>query len=90
MKVGLIADEFTRVILELESDVDLVNLTPMDWWLKLKIHSIDILLVESAWLGYKDAWKGKIARYNTQQQSQSLNKLLAYCKKKRNPYSILE
>jgi len=85
MKVGLIADEFTRVILELEPDVSLVNLTPMDWWFKFQIHSIDFLLVESAWLGYKEAWKGKIAKYNTQQQSQSLNKLLAYCKKKGIP-----
>lgn len=59
-RIALIADEFTRMALEPEAD--LIYLTPGNWyWQLLGRKKPDCLLVESAWRGYGDRWKGKIA-----------------------------
>lgn len=65
MKIALIADEFTRIGLELEDGVEVYNLTPSNFASVLLFNKPDVLLVESAWRGYKDSWKSKIADYGS-------------------------
>jgi len=62
MKIGLIADDFTRINLELEPGLIVRNLTPAMLPFDL-LRNLDCILVESAWRGYLNTWKGKIARY---------------------------
>ncbi|WP_386693737.1 glycosyltransferase [Lonepinella sp. MS14435] len=62
MRIALIADNLTRTSLLLTNDILVVdvNLGLMDWKV---VPDCDFLLVESAWNGYKDRWKYKIASY---------------------------
>lgn len=57
MHIYLISDNLTRQSLLLE-DIQL-----KETWLSLKGDNKQILFVESAWNGYKDRWKYKIAAY---------------------------
>lgn len=57
MKFYLISDDLTRQSLKL-SDTKIQN-----FWFELKKHQNTILFVESAWQGYKNRWKYKIASY---------------------------
>lgn len=63
MKLGLIADDFTRVCLELEPGLEVVNLTSGDYFFDIAFKNIDVILIESAWLGFLGSWKGKVALY---------------------------
>lgn len=61
LKVALIADELTRACLVHECKV--IDLTPLNYRLALRMQRPDFLLVESAWQGRRNAWKYKIAAY---------------------------
>lgn len=79
--IALVADELTSV--SLEPDADIINITPSDWQWKLRLFKPDFLFVESAWRGYKNSWKGKIASYACRApQRNELRKLIDYCRKK--------
>ncbi|HHF5622178.1 TPA: glycosyltransferase [Haemophilus influenzae] len=58
MKIYLISDSLTRHSLNLENDTKVRE----PWFLFNKINN-PILLVESAWQGYRNCWKYKIASY---------------------------
>ena len=73
MKLGLVADEFTRVCLELESGLEVVNLTPGSYFYDIAFKNIDVILIESAWLGFSGEWKGKVAAYEKNDKRNKLN-----------------
>lgn len=64
MRIGLVADEFTRRCLELEQGIEVVNLRKGKYPLQVLLKGLDLVLVESAWLGYKNSWKRKVAFYD--------------------------
>ena len=71
MKIGLVADEFTRVCLELESGVEVINLTPNNYLLEVGLKNLDLILIESAWLGIAGTWKGRVALYEKQKRDKA-------------------
>lgn len=81
----MIADHFTRINLEMEAGVKIVNLTPLGWRFDMTIHNIDLLLVESAWLGYKNKWRRKVASYGQSDISDALKSIVEYCRQKKIP-----
>lgn len=85
MKIGLIADDFTRINLEMEDGLRIINLSPNNWKYLLAVHSIDVLLVESAWRGFKNKWQRRIAKYEIDAVDVQLNKIIEHCKKKKIP-----
>ena len=85
MKIGLIADDFTRINLEMEAGIKVINLSPKSWRVDLALNSIDVLLVESAWRGFKGKWQRKIAKYEMDNLDLQLNKLITYCRGKKIP-----
>lgn len=79
-KIALISDNLTASALE--ADASLFHITPFNYWLMLKIVKPDILLIESAWQGYKNTWKYKIASYPDYQKrnNDKLVKVINYAK----------
>lgn len=61
LRIALIADELTRDALSLEATV--FHVTPLNASWVLSMRRPDLLLVESAWQGRRDAWKYRIAAY---------------------------
>lgn len=61
IKIALISDELTRHCLK--DEFLTYDLTPLNWRWVLRFWKPDFLFVESAWSGYGDAWKFKIASY---------------------------
>ena len=61
VRIALIADDLTRHCLLPECEVR--NLTPFNYHWVLRFCKPDLLLVESAWNGYRNAWKYRIASY---------------------------
>ncbi len=85
MRIGLIADNFTRICLQLEPGIEPVNLTPLNWRYKITLQRPDVVIVESAWLGVKGSWKKKIASYGDNSVNKHLAELLKYCRHKKIP-----
>jgi hypothetical protein len=63
MKIALISDELTRISLSLENNIEIYNITPWNYKIVFRLLKPDFLFVESAWNGYKNSWKYKIASY---------------------------
>lgn len=64
MKVFLVSDALTRNSLEYEPDLYIKNITSsLQFGLVSLFDKPDFLLVESAWQGFRDKWKHKIAAY---------------------------
>ncbi|WP_432785365.1 hypothetical protein AAEX37_02211 [Oligella sp. MSHR50489EDL] len=64
MKVILVSDALTRNSLEYEPDLYIKNITSsLQFGLVSLFDKPDFLLVESAWQGFSDNWKHKIAAY---------------------------
>lgn len=80
MKIALIADELTYSALDKETHVK--KITPRNYKFILRFWKPDILLVESAWQGYKNRWKYKIATYpdHPKRNNKALQKVVAYAK----------
>lgn len=85
MIIGLIADDFTRISLEMEEGARIINLSPKSWGFDLRLQKIDVLVVESAWLGFKGKWQRKIANYDNAGMDKQLQKLVDYCNRKKIP-----
>jgi spore maturation protein CgeB len=85
MKIALISDELTRDALSFEADIK--NITPLNYKFVLKFFKPDILFVESAWHGYKNSWKFKIASYpqHPKRTNNKLKKVVKYAKKNSIP-----
>jgi spore maturation protein CgeB len=60
-RIALVSDALTQSSLEAECDV--ITVTPRNHRFALKYGRPDLLLVESAWQGYRDAWKYRVAAY---------------------------
>jgi hypothetical protein len=61
LKVALIADSLTAECLSFECNAR--HLTPLNYRLLLHSWRPDLLFVESAWNGYNDSWRHRIAAY---------------------------
>ena len=61
LTVALISDELTGACLESECNV--LRITPLNYRWQLRFRRPDFLLVESAWHGPNNRWKFKIAAY---------------------------
>lgn len=81
--IALVADEFTTY--SLTPDADVIRLTPNNWRWKLRWHKPDYLLVESAWRGHGDSWRGKIASYPHTQDKEELKQLVDFCRQRGIP-----
>ncbi len=82
MKIALIADELTSGALALESQIQIQHVTPQNYDSILKAFKPDFLLVESAWHGYQQHWKYKIANYPTSfwRSNRALKKVVRFAK----------
>lgn len=80
LKVALIADELTRACLQFECH--LVDITPSNYKAALATAQPDLLLVESAWHGFRNAWKYKIAAYpgHPLRTNKRLREVVAYAR----------
>lgn len=61
LKIALVADELTRTCLRQSCRV--LDLTPADFERSLRRERPDLLFVESAWQGWRNHWKYRIATY---------------------------
>lgn len=80
IKIAIIADNLTYESLAKETNVKRV--TPKNYKLILKFWKPDFLFVESAWNGYKNEWKYKIASYpdSPKRNNHTLQKVVKYAK----------
>ena len=63
IKVAIISDGLTSLALN-ESIAKIFQIRKGNWLQLLKIFKPNLILVESAWSGYKDKWRYKIANYS--------------------------
>lgn len=79
-RVALISDELTLHCLE--GIYPISNLTFINYRWVLRFWKPDFLFVESAWHGYRNAWKFKIAAYpdHPERNNHSLARLVAYAR----------
>lgn len=82
IRMALIADEFTTSTLKRE--VVTVSPTPQSWRQELELQEIDVLFVESAWVGNDKSWTRKVGYYEDDQNSE-LKKLVNFCRSKGIP-----
>ena len=85
LKIALVADELTGSSLAFECQVR--NLTPLNYKLLLGFWKPDMLFVESAWNGFGNAWKFKIAAYpdRPERTNMALQKVVAYARERGIP-----
>lgn len=78
LKIALISDDLTRSCLSLEANI--FNITPWNYKIGLKYWNPDLLFVESAWNGYLNSWKYKIASYpqRINKKSKNLEQVVKY------------
>lgn len=81
MKIALISDSLTQEALSVETSFR--NITPYNYKFIFHFYKPDFLFVESAWQGYKNRWKYKIASYPDvpKRNNNKLKKVLQYAKK---------
>lgn len=80
LRIALVADALTQSSLEAECDV--LTLTPNNYRLLLKRGRPDFLLVESAWQGFGEKWKYRIAAYadHPERNNRALAALVAHAR----------
>jgi hypothetical protein len=76
LKVGLVADALTQASMEKECCVK--NITPSNFVDVLNGWRPDLIFVESAWQGFRDSWKYRIASYSDypERHNESLQAML--------------
>ncbi len=81
MKIALITDTITSSSLQLEANT--YHITPLNYKVILKFWKPDMLFVESAWQGYRNRWKYKIASYphHLRRNNKRLSRVVAHAKK---------
>ena len=62
LAIALISDALTESALKIDNELVISNMSDRIFDI-LKLNKIDFLFVESAWQGYKNRWKYKIASY---------------------------
>ena len=79
LRIALISDELTQSCLV--EEVKVFNITPWNYQIGLKTWKPDLLIVESAWNGYLNSWKYKIASYpNKSKNNNKLKKVIQYAR----------
>lgn len=80
LKLALIADNLTRECLARECRV--MSVMPWNYAAVFKFWKPDILFVESAWQGWRNTWKYKIAEYPDypKRNNLALQKVVSYAK----------
>jgi hypothetical protein len=80
LKVALVSDELTGCCLKRECHVR--DITPLNYPFIFHLWKPDLLLVESAWFGWKNAWKYRIASYpdRPDRTNSRLAKMVAYAR----------
>src|SRR5699024_6822878 len=73
LKVGVIADEFTRTTIA--ETFELTLLDPHNWRKQLSETQLDMVFVESAWEGNEGLWHRAVGYYSDEESS-SLYELL--------------
>lgn len=83
MTVALISDHLTHDALSAEDNLKIKNITPLNYKIIFMFFKPDFLFVESAWQGYKNRWKYKIASYPDypKRNNKKLKKVVEYAKK---------
>lgn len=85
LRIALVVDELTHHCLE--SECAIRSLTPLNWRWVLRFWKPDLLFVESAWSGYRNSWKFKIAAYpdHPKRRNHKLADMVAYAKERGIP-----
>lgn len=81
IRVAVILDDFSMMAWRYEFET--VAVTPQDWRQQLDEHPVDLLLVESAWHGNKDAWQYQLT--GSKAPSPVLQELVAHCREQNIP-----
>ncbi|MHA7297078.1 glycosyltransferase family protein [Pseudarthrobacter raffinosi] len=81
LRAAVILDEFSSMCFGFEWNS--VAVTPTNWLLQITDDPIDILFVESAWVGNSGAWKYHLT--GDSGPSQDLRSLVAWCRSKSIP-----
>jgi len=83
LKIAILADKLTTTALSYEDNCTCYNITPFNHKFVFKIFKPDILFVESAWQGYRNSWKFKIASYpdHPKRSNAKLIKVVDYAKR---------
>ena len=76
LRVAVILDDFSMLAWGLEFET--VAVTPTAWREQLAEAPVDLLLVESAWHGNKDAWQYQLT--GSKAPSPALRELVAHCR----------
>ncbi|WP_252180277.1 glycosyltransferase [Endozoicomonas sp. 4G] len=84
LKIATIVDDITALYLDSAFNIKVIHASPIGWRWQLNFFKPDLLFVESAWRGYKDRWKRKIASY-PDNDYYGLYKLVEWCNKKSIP-----
>lgn len=79
-RVALIADALTRECLDHECEV--LDLTPANYRFVLSMLKPDLLFVESAWQGYRNSWRYRVAAYpdRPERNNDALAQVVAYAR----------
>tara|TARA_B110001452_G_scaffold267604_1_gene278399 strand:+ start:4802 stop:10123 length:5322 start_codon:yes stop_codon:yes gene_type:complete len=77
-----IMDEFSSTALS--ADAHLIQPTPENWQKLLDQHPIDMLIVESAWVGNNGSWHRKVGWYN-EEEITDLETLVETCRERNIP-----
>jgi spore maturation protein CgeB len=72
LKIALISDELTEMALSHEADIRVITSTNYKSVLNSKIWKPDFLFVESAWKGYKNKWKYRVATFPEVRKKQNI------------------
>src|SRR5699024_537949 len=81
LRVGVILDDFSMLAWSYECES--VAVTPGWWREQLAEAPVDLLLVESAWHGNKDAWQYQLT--GSKAPSEPLRELVAHCREQGVP-----
>ena len=80
LKVALVSDGLTQSSLAYECKK--CDLTPLNYYWMLRLWKPDLLFVESAWHGYGNGWKFKIAAYpdHPERHNRTLARMVSYAR----------
>ncbi|MDR8018445.1 glycosyltransferase family protein [Nesterenkonia aerolata] len=81
IRVAVILDDFSMMAWRYEFET--LAVTPLHWREELSEHPVDLLLVESAWHGNKDAWQYQLT--GSKAPSLALQELVAHCREQNIP-----
>ena len=81
MRVAAVLDEFSRSAYQYE--FDLIDIPAKGWEESLESSRVDLLLVESAYSGYRGQWAAQIARFG--RPSALLTEVVDWCRKRSIP-----